>query len=65
VARHYRDILDGFIIDTLDAGQADDIAALGFQVSVGETLMASLQIKQQLAQQCITLIDQINPSVRA
>jgi LPPG:FO 2-phospho-L-lactate transferase len=65
VARHYRDILDGFIIDTLDAGQADDIAALGFQVSVGETLMASLQIKQQLAQQCITLIDKINPSVRA
>ena len=65
MARHYRDILDGFIIDTLDAGQADDIAALGLQVSVGETMMVSLQIKQQLAQQCITLIDQINPSVRA
>ena len=65
MARHYRDILDGFIIDTLDAGQADDIAALGLQVSVDETMMVSLQIKQQLAQQCITLIDQINPSVRA
>ena len=65
VARHYRDILDGFIIDTLDAGQADDIAELGLQVSVGETMMVSLQIKQQLAQQCITLIDQINPSLRA
>ena len=61
VAHHYRDILDGFIIDTLDAGQADDIAALGLQVSVGETLMASLQIKQDLAQHCITLIDKINP----
>jgi len=61
VADHYRDILDGFIIDTLDAGQADDIAALGLQVSVGETLMASLQIKQDLARHCITLIDKINP----
>ena len=59
VAHHYRDILDGFIIDTLDAGQSDDIAALGIEVSVGETLMTSLQIKKDLAQHCLALIEKI------
>ena len=53
------DILDGFIIDTLDAGQSDDIAALGIEVSVGETLMTSLQIKKDLAQHCLALIEKI------
>ena len=63
VARHYQDILDGIIIDTLDAEQSEDIAALGLEVSVGETLMTSLQIKQDLAQHCLSLIEKINREV--
>jgi LPPG:FO 2-phospho-L-lactate transferase len=59
VAHHYRDILDGIIIDTMDAAQSDDITALGLEVSVGETLMTSLQIKKDLAQQCLVLIEKI------
>ncbi|MDC1437096.1 2-phospho-L-lactate transferase [Gammaproteobacteria bacterium] len=63
VARHYQDILDGIIIDTLDAEQSEDIAALGLEVSVGETLMTSLKIKQDLAQHCLSLIEKINTEV--
>jgi len=59
VAHHYRDILDGIIIDTMDAALSDDITALGLEVSVGETLMTSLQIKKDLAQQCLALIEKI------
>ena len=58
-----QDFLDGIIIDTLDAEQSEDIAALGLEVFVGETLMTSLQIKQDLAQHCLSLIGKINREV--
>jgi len=63
VARHYQDILDGIIIDKVDTEESEDIAALGLEVSVGETLMTSLQIKQDLAQHCLSLIEKINREV--
>jgi hypothetical protein len=43
----------------MDAALSDNITALGLEVSVGETLMTSLQIKKDLAQQCLALIEKI------
>jgi LPPG:FO 2-phospho-L-lactate transferase len=49
IAEHYRDVLDGLIIDEQDANQAGAIKALGLQVKVAQTVMNNKQDKIDLA----------------
>jgi len=49
IAEHYRDILDGLIIDEQDMAEAGAIEALGLQVEVAQTVMNNKQDKIDLA----------------
>jgi LPPG:FO 2-phospho-L-lactate transferase len=49
VAAMYSDLLDVFVLDETDAQRATDIRALGMQVFSTDTVMNSLEDKQQLA----------------
>lgn len=48
VAKQYVGLCDVFVIDEVDAGRADEVQALGFQVEVCNTVMASDQDKVEL-----------------
>jgi len=50
VARHYGDVLEGFVLDAQDAGMRPDIESLGLKVQVADTLMQSDDDKEMLAQ---------------
>ena len=53
VARHYGDLLSGFVMDDRDAEQTDEIRDLGFQVCVTDTLMKTTQDRERLAKEVI------------
>lgn len=53
VASHYRDILSGFVLDTLDAAEADDIAAWGIMPMVTNTIMRSIEDRISLAKKTV------------
>ncbi len=50
VARMYRDILSGLVIDEKDAASADAIRALGMDVLVTNTVMQSIEDRRTLAE---------------
>lgn len=50
IARHYGDLLDGFILDTTDHDMAEDVKSLGLEVTLCDTIMRSLDDKVRLAQ---------------
>jgi LPPG:FO 2-phospho-L-lactate transferase len=56
VAGHYRNFLDGFVLDTEDAALGDEIEALGMKVSVTQTVMESLDDRVKLARVCLDLL---------
>lgn len=64
VAAHYRDILDGYVIDTADAGLAD---RLDVPVAVMPTLMRCLADRENLARAVLDFADALNaaPAKRA
>ena len=49
VAHHYRDLLGGFILDQSDAGEAAAIIATGIAVAATQTVMHTLDDRQNLA----------------
>ncbi len=53
VARHYRGIIDGFVIDRVDAPQAAAVEALGLACHVADTLMRDDGDRRRLAQACL------------
>ena len=53
VARHYADLLDMFVIDTVDAEQRQAIEALGIRVLVTDTLMKAVEDRGRLAREAI------------
>jgi LPPG:FO 2-phospho-L-lactate transferase len=55
VAQYYGELLDGFIMDTLDADLAPRVAALGLQTAVTNTIMRTLEDKVALAQTTLAL----------
>lgn len=57
VAQHYVDFLDGFIIDETDAGLESDVAGLGLETVVTQTVMVTLDDRIVLAREAIALID--------
>jgi len=53
VAAHYRDFLDGFVLDAVDAGQAARIEALGPRVLVADTVMRTPDDRARLAREVL------------
>ncbi len=49
IADHYRDVIDGLVIDYQDRGQLEQIQSMGIQVAVTNTVMVSLEDRIQLA----------------
>jgi LPPG:FO 2-phospho-L-lactate transferase len=56
VAELYRDFLDVFILDRVDARQAAKVESLGMRVAVTDTIMTSMARKQALARVAIAAI---------
>lgn len=56
VAHHYRDIIDGFVIDQQDAGLADRLAALGLETTVAQTVMVTLIDRVELAEATVEFL---------
>ena len=52
VAKHYRGLIDGFVIDETDAAQAGEISNLDMKVKVAQTIMRDLDDRKQLATEC-------------
>jgi LPPG:FO 2-phospho-L-lactate transferase len=59
VARLYAEWLDGWVLDTADAGLADAVAALGVEVAVTDTIMDDADVAADLARTCIALAERI------
>jgi LPPG:FO 2-phospho-L-lactate transferase len=55
VAGLYRDFLDGWVIDTVDAGAAPAIRSLGPQVAVTDTMMRTVEIATAVARRAVDL----------
>ncbi len=49
VARHYGELLDGFVVDVTDSGTVDAIAAMGVEILVTSTVMNDLDDRIALA----------------
>lgn len=53
VARHYGDLLDGFVLDNSDAERQEAVRGMGVEVFVTDTVMQSLNDKERLAQEVL------------
>jgi LPPG:FO 2-phospho-L-lactate transferase len=62
VARHYRGLIDGFVIDRQDAALEPTIAALGIETVVTQTVMLSLADRRQLADDVLRFIGRMRTS---
>lgn len=61
VAEHYRDLLDGLIIDRDDSDQADALIASGLPTAVLPTLMVSLEDRIELARATLAFAETLAP----
>lgn len=53
VARHYRGLIDGMVVDEADRHARPEIEAMGMAVSVTKTVMVSLEDRVRLARECL------------
>ena len=58
-AAHYAGLIDGFVLDEADGGQADVIAATGIAVEVTATMMTARAEKQALARAVLAFAETI------
>jgi LPPG:FO 2-phospho-L-lactate transferase len=56
IAEHYRDILDGFIIDSADKALLPELEATGVAATATKTIMNSLEDRMQLSKTSLELI---------
>jgi LPPG:FO 2-phospho-L-lactate transferase len=61
VARHYRGLVDGFVLDSQDAALESAVAALGIATVVTQTVMLTLADRQQLAADVLRFMERLNP----
>lgn len=59
VAQHYQSLLDGFVLDTVDGGMADEIESMGLTTATTNTIMVTLEDRIGLAQECLDLLGQL------
>jgi len=65
IARHYRALVDGIVIDDLDAALKPQIEALGLNVVVTNTIMRSRTDRSQLAEAAIGFAADLAEPARA
>ena len=53
IAAHYRDLIDGIVIDETDATCADGIADMGIAVRVAPTVMRNMDDRVRLGSECV------------
>jgi LPPG:FO 2-phospho-L-lactate transferase len=59
VARLYRDVADGFVLDTRDRDDVPDVEALGLECIAVDTLMRDADIAERLARDVLELADSL------
>jgi LPPG:FO 2-phospho-L-lactate transferase len=59
IAEHYCGLIDGLMIDTIDAGLAGGIEAIGVRVRITDILMRDADDRQRLAQECIAFAKEL------
>jgi len=59
VAGHYRDFLDGFVLDVRDEGLQAEVEAMGMPVTVTPTVMQTLEDRISLARSCLNFLLQL------
>ena len=64
VARYYKGLVDGFVLDAQDAALAPKVEALGMRVRVADTMMRNDQDKQRLATTTLEFVDELAISGR-
>src|SRR5262249_62391521 len=64
VARYYKGLIDGFVLDAQDAALKARIEALGMRVRVADTMMRNDQDKQRLAKATLEFVDELAISGR-
>jgi len=56
VAQHYRETLTAFVLDRVDAGQAEAVGALGLEPFVTDTLMLDIAGRKRLAEEVLWFV---------
>lgn len=59
VAQRYNGLIDGFVLDQLDAAHGDEIRALGIAVLVTDTVMKSEADRERLAREIINWVTRL------
>lgn len=65
VAGHYRDCLDGFVIDLQDHDLEQEIGELGLATRLSQTVMHSLDDRVALARDCLAFLGELRPAQAA
>ena len=60
VAKHYRGLIDGLVLDTIDAGLAGAVASLGIRPCVTDTIMRDSEGAIALAQRTLKFLDELS-----
>ena len=60
IAEHYKNCIDGIVIDHLDQGYAGEIESMGIHVKLSEIMMNNDDDKKRVAEDVINFIDQIS-----
>ena len=56
VARHYRDLITGFVLDECDAARESEVADLGMATTVTQTVMSNLDDRIALARDVLAFV---------
>lgn len=59
IAAHYRDVIDGLVVDTADADDAQKLEEAGVKTLVTNTVMKSLEDREQLARDVLAFADSL------
>jgi LPPG:FO 2-phospho-L-lactate transferase len=65
IAEHYRDFLDGFMVDSVDEPLTRDIESMGIATTATKIVMRTLEDRVRLAQSCLEFIESLSQSGRA
>jgi LPPG:FO 2-phospho-L-lactate transferase len=64
VAAHYRGLIDGLVIDTVDDEHTADIEAMGIATKVTESVMRSIDDRKALAETCLAFLEVVRGKSR-
>jgi hypothetical protein len=57
IARHYRGLVDGFFIYQGDAGNAQEISALGMTLRSTQTVVRVMEVRINLTCTCLAFVE--------